>query len=370
MIHVALDLRDPKRSGIARAATSIAQALLRFHSNEFSVSLAGPVGPLSEIGAHTWGASRIVDWSESRYTMLGLGWRKAANEIGTALWYFPHWDVPLLAMGSPFVATINDLAHLQLPEHSEAKRFVARHWMRQATGAALGLTAISEYTAAQTRAALPSVGSKLSVVPLAVEETFFEAVPLPSTLAKRLTGSRFMLSVGIRKERKNLRVGVEVLKHIPELRWVVVGESFPEWQQVEAMARSAGVFDRMIVLDRQDETTLRALYSSAEFLLFPSRYEGFGLPILESLASGTPVIASHATSVPEIVDNAGWLCDPDKPEAFVNAAREVFALGAMRPAMVERGKARARQFTWQRTASALARVLHASAARSALPKNS
>lgn len=364
MISVAFDLRDPQRSGIARAATSIAHAFLKDHSDEFSVSLAGPMPELRELDAPSWGAARIVDWTEPRYTILGLGWRKASKEIGATTWYFPHWDVPLLAMGSRFVATVNDLAHLQLPEHSAAKRLVAQQWIRQTVAAADGLSAISEFTARQVRTLWPSAQHKLQVVPLAVDESFYAPAPsFPEPVEQRLGGARYALSVGIRKERKNLRVGVEMLKQVPELKWVVVGERFPEWEQIEMLARDAGVLDRMVVLDRQEESTLRSLYCGAEFLLFPSRYEGFGLPILEALASGTPVVASRAASIPEVIGNAGWLCDPDDASCFVNSAREVLDLGAKRAAVIERGKTRAREFTWKRTADALARVLRAAASQ-------
>jgi glycosyltransferase involved in cell wall biosynthesis len=369
-VNVAFDLRDPQRSGIARAATSIARTFLRLHASEFTVSLAGPMDALRAIGAPEWGAARIVDWSEPRYTMLGLGWHRASGEIGPALWYFPHWDVPLLAMRSTFVATINDLAHLRLPEHSGLKRLVARQWIQQTVRSAGGLTAISEYTAQQVRSMWPSVQHKLSVAPLAVGELFFQpAPPLPASITQLLRGSRYMLSVGIRKERKNLRVGVSLLERIPELKWVVMGESFPEWQQVEDIAREARVFDRMIVLDRHDETTLRSLYGSAEFLLFPSRYEGFGLPVLEALASGTPVIASRATSIPEVLGDAGWLCDPDDTECFARSAIELLALGSRRASVIERGRARAREFTWERTADGLAQALRASAPRTGRRKS-
>jgi glycosyltransferase involved in cell wall biosynthesis len=201
------------------------------------------------------------------------------------------------------------------------------------------------------------------VVPNGVDQSFFDAAgALPTEIARRLSGDPFMLSVGIRKERKNLRMGVEVLTRVPTLRWVVVGDWYPEWEKVEALARAAGVSDRMIVRDRQNEGTLRALYSAAAFLLFPSRYEGFGLPILESLASGTPVIASGTTSTGEVLGGAGWLCDPDDAPAFARAAQEILALGPPRRAEVaERGRARAREFTWERSAEGLAQAFRAAA---------
>jgi glycosyltransferase involved in cell wall biosynthesis len=156
-------------------------------------------------------------------------------------------------------------------------------------------------------------------------------------------------------------MGVEVLSRIPGLRWVVVGDSYPEWEKVEALAAAAGVADRMIVLDRQGDETVRALYGAAAFLLFPSRYEGFGLPIIEAFASGTPVIASRTTSTREVLGDAGWLSDPDDAPAFSLAAREILALGPRRAQVAERGRARAREFSWARAADSLARAVRVAA---------
>jgi glycosyltransferase involved in cell wall biosynthesis len=366
LIKVAFDLRDPQRSGIARVATSLARAFLSRHSDEFSVALAGPLGQLRDLGAGSWGATEMCEWGDARYSLLGLGWLTANRVLGPSTWVFPHWDVPLVAQRSEFVATIHDLAHLELDEFSGIKKRVARTWISLTTRRARALTTVSAYSAERIRRAFPASASKLTVVPNGVDEEFARPIQaLPSEIAARLSGAPFMLSAGIRKERKNLRVGVGILRQNPDLKWIVVGEWFPEWEEVEASAREAGVLDRMIVLERQDEATLRALYWLAVFLLFPSRYEGFGLPILESLASGTPVIASRSTSIPEVLGDAGWMCDPDDAECFARSATEVLNLGRKRAAVVERGRARAREFTWGRSADALARVLRASPARNA-----
>ena len=363
MISVALDLRDPQRSGLARVASSIAEAFVRGFSDEFSIVLAGPASTLRAMGATAWGRCRIVDWSSGRYAPLDWRWNRVRAKTGRAIWYYPHWDVPLNAMGDPYVMTMHDLAHLKLPGHSRLKQVVARQWIARSLARARWIMAGSRYSADEAIEVWPEIAPRTSVVYHGVDGRFFGAPPaIPPHAVERIPGaSPFMLSVGIRKERKNLAIGVEVLRAVPDLRWVVVGDWYPEWETVARAARHAGVAERMIVLERQDEETLRALYAGAAFLLYPSRYEGFGLPIIEALASGIPVIAATTTSTGEVLGGAGWACDPDDVPCFVRSAREILALGARRRDVVERGRARAREFTWERSAGGLAEAFRKAA---------
>lgn len=322
--------------------------------------MAGPLRALEELGARSWGPSRLLDWPSGRYALFDVPWTSVRRAAAEAIWYFPHWDVPFFHPPARFVVTIHDVAHLRLNEVSRTKAFLARRWMDRTLAQADWVTTISQFSARELRSEWPDVAQKLSIVPNGVDEAFFAAAPsLPADLGARMKGTAFMLSVGIRKERKNLRVGIDLLRAIPGLNWVVVGELFPEWARVEAAARDAGLLERIITLDRQPETTIRALYRNAAFLLFPSRYEGFGLPILEAFAAGTPVLASNVTSIPEVAGDAGWLCDPDDVPCFVRSARDILDLGTRRAAIAERGVARARGFSWERAAEGLADAFRA-----------
>jgi glycosyltransferase involved in cell wall biosynthesis len=362
VIAVALDLRDPRRSGIARVATSIARAFVARHGAEFATTLAGPAPELESLGARSWGTSRLVPWRARRYSPLPIEWPRVRARVGRALWYFPHWDVPWLALRESYVVTLHDLAHLHLAGVSPLKRSVARLWMRQSLSGARRILAVSEYSARALVSEWPDLESKLSVALNGVDDTFFApARALSPGIAGQLGDSPFMLSVGIRQERKNLAAGVDVLLAVPGLRWVVAGEWFPDWEHVAARAREVGVLDRIVCLDRQDEDTLRSLYAAAAFLFFPSRYEGFGLPLLEAMASGTPVVTSNAASLGEVAGDVAWRSDPDDIPGFARAAREILALGSRRAAVAARGREWARQFTWDRAADALADAFRAAA---------
>jgi len=99
-----------------------------------------------------------------------------------------------------------------------------------------------------------------------------------------------------------------------------------------------------------DEVSLRSLYRAATALVYPSRYEGFGFPVLEAMASGTPVLASRAASIPEVAGDTGILLDPDQPLAWADAIVRVMTDAAQQARMRAAGMARAAEFTWARTA--------------------
>lgn len=361
MIPVAFDLRDPDRSGIARVARSLARTFVRQFASDFRVTLAGPVAQLESLGARRWGDShiRLIPWDGARYSVAAeLQWGRVKREAGDCIWYFPHWDVPWYSSPARYVVTIHDIGHLRLPGISWVRREVARRWMRRAARRARRVTVDTRFTADELVGVWPELAQKTQVVPNGVDELFFdEPQPLPDTIVSRLRGAPFALSVGIRKRHKNLAVGVDVLASIPDLRWVVIGEWFADWEDVAERAARMGVADRVIVLDRQEDGVLNSLYHQAACLLFPSRYEGFGLPILEALAAGTPVIASSAGGSVETLDGCGWVCDPDDAEQFARAVSQTLSLGGRRAEMAARARARARRFTWQNSASALAEAL-------------
>jgi glycosyltransferase involved in cell wall biosynthesis len=104
------------------------------------------------------------------------------------------------------------------------------------------------------------------------------------------------------------------------------------------------------------EAQLLALYRAASALVYPSRYEGFGLPLLEAMACGTPVIAARTSSIPEVVGDAGVLLDPDDEAGWIDAIERVLEDSPHRDRLRDQGLSRAREFSWQRTAEETARV--------------
>jgi glycosyltransferase involved in cell wall biosynthesis len=363
VIPVAFDLRDPVRSGIARVARSLARALLDEAGERFSITLAGPVDALEQIGARQWGrgTARLVNWDAPRYSPRAeLRWRSVLRQTRGAVWYFPHWDIPWSATPDRFVLTVHDLNHVLAPEAiSLPRRILARHWMRRAVVRARRIAVVSNHTSRQLQHTWPDVAHKAALVPNGVEPRFLTPPPpVSEPLAQRVRGRPWMLSVGILRHHKNLARAIDVLAAIPNLAWVVVGEQFADWDDILRLAAAANVADRIVQLAPQPDDVLHALYGAATCLFFPSRREGFGLPILEAFASGTPVVASTAGASAETSGGLAALCDPDDAPAFSKAVAAAIASGRQG---AEERKQYAAQFTWRQSARALAVQLEAAA---------
>jgi glycosyltransferase involved in cell wall biosynthesis len=179
----------------------------------------------------------------------------------------------------------------------------------------------------------------------------------------QLGAGPFILTVGTLQRRKNhltlVRAFAELLRSpaaSPELRLVIAGGKGWLYDDVVAEVRALGLQERVCFMGFVDEVDLPALYRTAAVFAFPSLYEGFGLPPLEALACGVPVVTSNASSLPEVVGDAGLMVDPMDVQGLAAALACALADPAWRAEAVTRGTQRAAQFTWQRAAQQLLAV--------------
>ena len=135
-----------------------------------------------------------------------------------------------------------------------------------------------------------------------------------------------------------------------DLRWVIAGPVGWRSVEVEAAIARSPVRDRVEWRRSVSERELAELYAGAALFVWPSYAEGYGLPPLEAMRAGVPVIASDRTTLPEVLGDGAWLVDPDHPTALVDAARALLDDEVMREALVARGRARAAELTWARCA--------------------
>jgi glycosyltransferase involved in cell wall biosynthesis len=169
-----------------------------------------------------------------------------------------------------------------------------------------------------------------------------------------------MLSVGALQPRKNVPLALEAYAQLvgrgTDCELVIAGgDKGGRLDVLDAILRTR-LTGRVHLVGHVEDAAMPALYSGARALVFPSLYEGFGLPALEAMASGTPVIASNTTGLAEAVGDAGLTIDPRSPEDLAEAMRTLLADDALRDRLVAAGLARAADFTWARTAAATAGV--------------
>jgi alpha-1,3-rhamnosyl/mannosyltransferase len=233
----------------------------------------------------------------------------------------------------PAVVTVHDLAVLRHPEAFPAwTRLYARTWLRPTLRAAQRVVAVSEFSRRETVALAGVPAERIDVVPNAVDPLFTAAGP-------KADGD-YLLAVGTLEPRKNLARAAEAGRLAGvELR--VVGER--GWGGVEAVG------DGVRWLGRVPDDELAALYRGARCLVYPSLYEGFGIPVAEAMACGCPVVTSRASAMADVADGAAVLVDPLDPAAIAAGIDEAVA---RRAELVPRGLHRAAALTWDRAAAA------------------
>ncbi len=214
---------------------------------------------------------------------------------------------------------------------------------------------VSKFSADRLAHYFPAISSRLRVVPNAVSQLFFE----PTTERGRAIVSRlrieqnpYILVPGGLHFRKNADLILEAWPRIQatnrELRLVIAGHNDPAY-----IARADAFDPRIIRTGFLEDDELCALYAQAQLVWFPSRYEGFGLPVVEAMAAGAPVVTSDSTAIPEVAGGAAVLVSPDRPTDHIDAILGLLGSTSERASLRDRGFARARQFTWESSAAQL-----------------
>lgn len=214
---------------------------------------------------------------------------------------------------------------------------------------------VSNFSAERLAHHFPSISSRLRVVPNAVSSRFFEQCLQPNRrLPDRLhLGSGpFVLVPGGLHFRKNADLILNAWpvlksKH-PDLKLVVINHCDPTYAERARTAKD------VILAGFLDDDELCAMYQAATVTWFPSLYEGFGMPVLEAMACGSPVVTSNSTSLPEVAGDAAILVPPDRPAEHIDAISALLDSAAMREDLSARGRRRAQDFTWKRSAEQLA----------------
>lgn len=340
-------------AGIRRYATELVSALTALGEPLEIIALGGEGADLPA------GVARVTDSahppSNAGWTLIGLP--RTAARAGVDLIHAPSYTAPFWA-GVPVVLTIHDVSYELHPEWYPYRRdWLRRHFYRRSANAAARVLTDSVFSASEIARAYRIPSERVRVIPLGVHPAFGAGDPnLPRELPANVA-EPFLLHVGDLHERRNLTIVVDALlearRHFgaaAALSLVLAGVDRGIGGGLCAMAAEAGMPEAVVALGPVEEERMHALYRGALALVYPSLYEGFGLPLVEAMASGTPVLASHAASMPEVLGGAGVLLDPRDVAAWRDAIIRVVNDETLRDDLRARGLARAATFTWQRTA--------------------
>ncbi|HEY1525685.1 MAG TPA: glycosyltransferase family 1 protein [Candidatus Angelobacter sp.] len=274
------------------------------------------------------------------------------------LLHSPHFLLPLLRP-CPAIATIHDVIYLACPQDlpSCTGRLYYRAMMHACSRTATRIITDSWYSRDEIVRYLHTDPEKIDMVYPGVDPAF-RPITKPGSLeavrARYGIDRDYILCVGIYKPRKNhaglLRAFRQFRREGHRAQLVIAGPMADGDIVLRRLAMDLGIAPDVIFTGFVEEADLRALYSAARVYACPSFYEGFGFTVLEAMASGTPVVCSSATSLPEVAGKAALYFDPHKPEEMASALSRVFSDSSVRTLLIEQGRQNLQRFNWADTA--------------------
>jgi glycosyltransferase involved in cell wall biosynthesis len=284
----------------------------------------------------------------------------ALRRMGADLVHCPAFVGPLVAP-CPLVITVHDLSFIRFPElFRPANRLYLTVMTRLSARRVQRLIAVSAHTAAETTRLLNVPPERIDVVYHGVEPNFH---PLPADeiaafCRRKKLPERFVLFVGTLEPRKNLVRLVEAFARVRDgqVGLVLAGGKGWLYDELFAQVESLGLNEKVIFAGYVPNEELPLWYNAATLLAYPSLYEGFGLPVLEAQACGTPVLTSNVSSLPEAAGDAALMVDPYDVEALAEGLNRLLTDDTLVQELRKRGLAHARQFSWPHAAQETTRV--------------
>jgi glycosyltransferase involved in cell wall biosynthesis len=283
------------------------------------------------------------------------------------LLHSPSFVIPLHCP-CPTVVTIHDLTYLIFPEHFNSRwRTYVSSSMPSVLKSTSAVICVSEHTKQDLLKYYDVPATKVHVVYNGVDHARFRPGIALDRRWQEIVGLRedYLLAVGSLSHRKNIPTLLRAIAHLRSVgRWgrrqlVLAGAESPGLPGADAIhsdIRDLDLSSVTVLAGHVPDAYVPALYANATVLAVPSLYEGFGLTVLEGMAAGVPVVASNASCIPEIAQDAALLFPPGDERALANAIQDVFDRPSLAKDLRERGLARAAHFSWQRAASETAAI--------------
>jgi glycosyltransferase involved in cell wall biosynthesis len=345
--------------GVRRYVNELTRACLEVAPDVEFVAIGAAAGSLP---------SGLIDLPARSWLPSNLGWcldglPRAYRRATLDLFHAPAYTAPLWGV-HPLVVTIHDVSYERHPEWYPYHSDRARRWFydRSARSADLVITD-SEFSRKEIQAAYGIAPDRIRVVPLGVGAPFTPAAELACS-GPRPDG-RFILHVGDLHPRRNVGVLVDALALLrasddfKDTVLVLVGSDRGSAAATAAHAAALGMAGILRFVSDSSDAQVVDLMRRASVFAYPSLYEGFGLPALEAMACGVPVIASSASSIPEVVGDAALLVDPRDVRGWYEALTAILGSHERAEQMRAAGLARAAGFNWQRTATQTSDVYRA-----------
>lgn len=331
---ILIDARTIEYSGIGRYLVNLLSNFELNDSFNFELLLNKPEPKFANLKQHI---TDILPYSLAEQTKLA----NTIESLKPDLVHFAHFSRPWRKLSMPAVTTIHDLTLLDYPAKdgfslsSMLKRKSLKFGLKSILRSDVAIITPSHFVGRQIAKLRPEADSKITTTHLGFDKTAHAKAAKP----KRKLPKRFFLYVGNAFAHKNLEILVVALDLDKTLQIVTVGDPKSGYDKFQ--------HPRLHKLGRLSDGELAYLYKNAQALIFPSKSEGFGLPGLEAMAYGCPVISSSASCLPEIYGDAALYFNPDSADQLMD---QISRLEARRADLIKLGGARATEFSWQKTA--------------------
>jgi glycosyltransferase involved in cell wall biosynthesis len=368
-VKVAIDIRRMTEFGVGTYIRNVVRTLGRLdHTNEYH--LIGFPQKIQEIGALPPNFREVPMTSPERSLGGYREFRAAVEHLHCDLVHFPNLFSLPRALPCPYVMTVHDmLEHMSRPASTGIWRSLYFQLTRRVLRGAERIFAVSNFTKSEIEKLFEIPSERIEVVYNAIDERFLHGHATPADrelIAKRYQVTYpFLLYAGRISPHKNvvrmieafsaLKTELEREQAYPDLKLIIIGDDLSGNPDLRRTVVRSGVQNDVRFLGFVPIDVLRIFYDEAKIFVFPSLYEGFGLPPLEAMAHGTPIVTSNVSSLPEVVGSAAVLVNPENVFEIMHALHRVLTDQALRARMKERGTQQVAKFSWEKS---VARILN------------
>jgi glycosyltransferase involved in cell wall biosynthesis len=364
-VRIAIDLRRISEFGVGTYTRNIVRALGRMDSSN-QYFLIGPPQKVNEAGPLPANFQSIPLLNGDANFKGYFECRSLLKSLRCDLIHIPHLFGTPRNLPCPYVVTVHDvLDHMyRSSEGSSLRRLMNVRLTSYVLKGAARILAVSNYTKSEVEKLFEVSPARIDVVHNAIDERFLRGHATPTDRqflqARYLVNYPFLLYAGRITPQKNLVRIIEAFSALkaqlekddkfPDLKLIIIGDELSKHPDLRRTVVRGGVQNDVRFLGFIPIEMLRIFYDAAKIFVFPSLYEGFGLPPLEAMAHGTPVVTSNTTSLPEVVGNAAVMVNPENVFEIMRALHRVLLDQALREKLKLRGYDQVKKFSWDESA--------------------
>jgi glycosyltransferase involved in cell wall biosynthesis len=360
-VKVAIDIRRMTEFGVGTYTRNIVRALGRLdHENKYF--LIGPPQKVIEIGPLPPNFHSVPLLERDTSVKGYVDFRTVLKRLKCDLVHIPHLFWLPRTLPCPYVVTVHDVIDYmyRAREHSGLRRSLHFYLTQRVLNGAARIFAVSKFSKSEVEKLFAIPPARIEVVYNAIDERFLRGHATQSdrqSLAERyLITYPFLLYAGRVSPHKNLVRIIEAFSALkaelekegkfPDLKLIIIGDELSKHPDLRRTVIRGGVQNDVRFLGFIPIDVLRVFYDAAKIFVFPSLYEGFGLPPLEAMAHGTPVLTSNTSSLPEVVGNAAVLVNPENVFEIMRALHRVLLDQPLRDKLKQRGYEQVQKFSW------------------------